>query len=1318
MLPCVLGASMMLTGVNAPVSASSFRDTQGHWGQAAIDKWNGFGVVHGYAGAFRPGSSVTRAEFAVMMDNIMKYIEQEEQGFTDVDGSKWYYDAMMKLATAGVMKGADGKLSPNRYITRQEAAVLLANTFRIQHEANNDAVFQDRQEISSWAVEAVQALVSRQILHGKPDGTFRPAAPLTRVEAVTMLNNFIQQLITKPGEYSQDVNGNVVINSRDVTLKDMKISGDLYIAQGVGDGDVKLDNVEIAGSVHVRGGGINSIIFNNVDVKGALVVNRYEGKVRILATGRTSVSVTVLESGAMLVTKDLTGGGFETVEISAEVLAGHQVVLDGNFKKVINRSEAAQLTANGNIGELVAEVNTNVDGKVKVGTVTTANGANATVTNNPARPGQSSGGSSGSSSGSSESSTGSGSGEGSSGGGNGGQTVIPVTGVSLKEQNIALAVGETKQLTAVIVPSNATNQQVSWKVEDDSADVVTVDPHGVVTAVGEGTKTIQVITQDGGKSAQTTVSVSRPAVTVSISKLEDAAIDSQSPVEQAVRANSGNLAVKKAEASLYEHNHYEALLATNAEMQATSEPAGHFAYMVVTLKDVSGRPIQDTSGWKATVTGATYRYEPVFGEGLADGYKDGSFVLKMETGKPEKIQKMTWTFSHAQYADTTLSIEYIPHGTAYIAGVDPIIGDTSIGATLTAGCVQYEGRPTVTDVTYKWLRSDSEKGRYTVIEGAVGPEYTLSEADGGKFLRVEVAADRISVGGSVVSAPFGQVETPVNAKDVFAAIEKSYLAKNADLNNIITNMNLLTALDGYPGITISWQSDNEAAVSTSGAVVRSESSDQLVQLTATLSGKATGSKTYSLIVRAQGMDKVDIVGYIDPYFVDGYPQAYIKDKNIWVRFKLNAPADVYMVVNAINGSHESNVNSVLEGHAGKDDIVNVNDWPYFRIESPQVQEIQEFDTGVALSGVFNKTARVEFVIKGYDSNLYTSPNVTTILFDPETVIALDTEGPKARIQYINKALDTIYVYYNEHLDLASKPQPSDFSLSEGDVEKVTLYNYQNRDLVSSYAKLKVNGISDRSNLRLSYNGDTILDTADAKNKAENYKDREVKFQENNIQQVLISSDRKSMSVALKPGWNPQDNKVPYNAADRFSVKVEGQGTYYPSKATFSYGTDFLTYNLTFDTPLPTGKATVTMKTEGLKNWAMDAYPEMITSLIAQEIAVPGFPSASYYANSGQLHLTFAEGFSFYHGRFNAAGLELKVDNVTYPLRGYILYHNSNILKIDLRDKYSKKFKDALEAGSSIQIRYQKRYGMNHSQVSDATRVLLPDFDYITVTKQP
>ncbi|BFH16661.1 hypothetical protein J6TS7_53750 [Paenibacillus dendritiformis] len=69
MLPRVLAVSIMLTEVTAPVSASSYRGTQGHWGQAAIDKWNGYGVVHGYAGAFRPGAPVTRAEFAVMMDS-------------------------------------------------------------------------------------------------------------------------------------------------------------------------------------------------------------------------------------------------------------------------------------------------------------------------------------------------------------------------------------------------------------------------------------------------------------------------------------------------------------------------------------------------------------------------------------------------------------------------------------------------------------------------------------------------------------------------------------------------------------------------------------------------------------------------------------------------------------------------------------------------------------------------------------------------------------------------------------------------------------------------------------------------------------------------------------------------------------------------------------------------------------------------------------------------------------------------------------------------------------------------------------------------
>lgn len=49
--------------------------------------------------------------------------------------------------------------------------------------------------------------------------------------------------------------GNVIINIVNVILKDIEISGNLYIIEGVGDGDVIIENVKVDGKVIVLGGG-------------------------------------------------------------------------------------------------------------------------------------------------------------------------------------------------------------------------------------------------------------------------------------------------------------------------------------------------------------------------------------------------------------------------------------------------------------------------------------------------------------------------------------------------------------------------------------------------------------------------------------------------------------------------------------------------------------------------------------------------------------------------------------------------------------------------------------------------------------------------------------------------------------------------------------------------------------------------------------------------------------------------------------------------------------------------------------------------------
>ncbi len=83
-------------------------------------------------------------------------------------------------------------------------------------------------------------------------------------------------------------------------------------------------------------------------------------------------------------------------------------------------------------------------------------------------------------------------------------TTVPVTGVTLDEEEITIAVGNTETLTATIAPKNATNKNVTWS--SDKEGVATVED-GVVTAVAAGTATITVTTEDGSKTATCTVIV-------------------------------------------------------------------------------------------------------------------------------------------------------------------------------------------------------------------------------------------------------------------------------------------------------------------------------------------------------------------------------------------------------------------------------------------------------------------------------------------------------------------------------------------------------------------------------------------------------------------------------------------------------------------------------------------------------------------------------------------------------------------------------------------------------------------------------------------
>ena len=85
------------------------------------------------------------------------------------------------------------------------------------------------------------------------------------------------------------------------------------------------------------------------------------------------------------------------------------------------------------------------------------------------------------------------------------EQTVSVTGVSLSATSLTLTEEETATLTATVEPANATNKGVTWSSNDET--VATVDADGKVTAVGAGTATITVTTEDGKKTATCTVTV-------------------------------------------------------------------------------------------------------------------------------------------------------------------------------------------------------------------------------------------------------------------------------------------------------------------------------------------------------------------------------------------------------------------------------------------------------------------------------------------------------------------------------------------------------------------------------------------------------------------------------------------------------------------------------------------------------------------------------------------------------------------------------------------------------------------------------------------
>ncbi len=145
---------------------------------------------------FRPGDSVTRAEFVKML--VMSLGINENAGdikFGDVSRDAWYYDYVAAAVHYGLIKGNDDNcFEPDAGITRQDICVILSRAMdKLGYTPENyNDLFADNDKISDYAVNAVYRLRDFGVVNGVGDNRFDPTGSATRAMTAKIIEQFLK----------------------------------------------------------------------------------------------------------------------------------------------------------------------------------------------------------------------------------------------------------------------------------------------------------------------------------------------------------------------------------------------------------------------------------------------------------------------------------------------------------------------------------------------------------------------------------------------------------------------------------------------------------------------------------------------------------------------------------------------------------------------------------------------------------------------------------------------------------------------------------------------------------------------------------------------------------------------------------------------------------------------------------------------------------------------------------------------------------------------------------------------------------------------
>ena len=376
--------AVSLFTVGASAAEPTYGDTAGHWAEASIERWSGYGIIQGSNGKFDPDGQLTCAQLATILARLLKLPAAKDAGFIDNPADAWYYDAINRCAAAGILKGNDdGTVTPNASITRERAMVMLGRALGIEPIENPDLTqFTDGAQVASYARGMLAALIRAGIVGGVTADQLAPQNNITRAATVTILDRAIGTYADKAGE-TVNANGKGIV---------LVVADDVTVSGTIGCLLIPTDNivVTVSGSKNIGSiaitGNHSTVILDNATADD-VTISGVDSKVETKNGSHIkNIALTESASGAVV-----AAGSGTTIDNVANSAPGAAVTGSGTVKSVASDTDVTVETKNTEVKNTGRSEITVTDAKGKETTVKP--GTSTTVNKESASSGGSSGGS-------------------------------------------------------------------------------------------------------------------------------------------------------------------------------------------------------------------------------------------------------------------------------------------------------------------------------------------------------------------------------------------------------------------------------------------------------------------------------------------------------------------------------------------------------------------------------------------------------------------------------------------------------------------------------------------------------------------------------------------------------------------------------------------------------------------------------------------------------------------------------------------------------------------------------------------------------------